>query len=202
MSTPLYQQIYDDVVILTGRPDLADETALAVRTATRSIHNRAHFPRDVVSSLVQLPNAVYQVALDTQVLFSRFRGASTLRALDVNSNPLSYPEIEVVELGDIYDPVYGNLRNNIAYQAGTALNVRTSIAISGLIVEYFSSPDVSPSVYSSWIAQLAPDVITYQAASFVATATGNEEKSQKWQATVDKLLFPELISNYLTSAAR
>lgn len=201
-NTTTYQQVYDDVVVLTARPDLADETALAVRTATRSIHTRQTFPRDVVGSLVKLPNAVYQVALDTQVLFTRFRAPSGLRALDSEFNPMSYPAIELVELGDIYDPVYGFLRQDIGYLAGTSLNIRTSVAVSGFAVEYFALPEVQPDRYNSWIAQLMPEVIVYQAASIVAGLSGNEEKARVWQGMVDKMLFPELVANYLLTQAR
>lgn len=204
MGTPttLYSSIYDDIIALTARPDLVAETELALRSATRSIHNRAHFPRDAVTALVKLPNPAYQVAIDIQVTFPRFRAASTVRALDVEFNPMQQPEIELVEMGDIYDPIYRILRNDIAYQAGTTLNVRSSVAASGYLVEYFASPSVAPEEYNSWIAQLAPDSIIYQAASIVAGTNGNEEKARGWQASVNQMYFPELLSNYLTTAAR
>lgn len=202
VHTDLYDSIYNDVMELTKRPDLESETAIAVRTATSSIHGRAAFPRDVVTELVKIPNVSFITALDIQTLFVGLRGISSVRITDVNYAALESPEIEIVEMGDIYDPVYRTLRNNIAYLAGTSLIIRCGVGSYGFIVEYFKIPSVKRDTYNSWIAMLAPDVIVHQAASLVFATNGNEEKSQKYASIVDKMLFPELVSNYLTAAMR
>lgn len=200
--TDLYDSVYNDVVELTKRPDLESETAIAVRTATSSIHARAAFPRDSVVQLVKIPNSSFITSLDAQLLFPGLRGLSTVRLCDVNYDPMEFPEIEIVEMGDIYDPIYRTLRNNIAYLAGTSVIIRSGTAAYGFVVEYFKVPSVRRDSYNSWIAQLSPDVIVHQAASLVFATNGNEEKSQKYAAIVDKMLFPELLSNYLTTAMR
>lgn len=201
-NTDLYDGIYNDVLELTKRPDLAEESLIAVRTATLSLHGRQAWPRDVATSLVKLPNASYLTALDAQVLLPRLKGLSTVRVCDVNFAPMESPHVEIVEMGDIYDPVYGTLKNDIAYIAGTTVNLRTSVAASGYLIEYFQVPRANRNEYNSWIAELAPDVIVYQAAAIVFTTNGNEEKASGYQRMVDKMLFPELVSNFLTSAQR
>jgi hypothetical protein len=203
-QTELYDSVFNDVVALTARPDLETETALAIRTATQSMHSRYLWPRDSVVQLVKFTNATNVVALDIPTLFPRLRGISTLQGLDVNFAPVTSPEnfIEIVELGDIKDPLYGQLKNNIAYIAGTNLNVRSYAAIYGVLVEYFQLPVLSRDRYLSWIAQLAPDIIVYKAASIVLSTNGNEEKASAYAGMVEKQLLPELVSNYLTSAAR
>ena len=201
-QSDLYDQMVEDVVVLTNRPDLAAEIAIAVRTATLSIHMRAAFPRDVAVQLVKLPNASYVTSLDVQVLLPRIRGVSSLRVCDVNYDPLETPIINIVEMGDIYDPEYKTLRNDVAYLAGTALNIRSSISTYGYLIEYFQVPLLRREQYNSWIAQLAPDAIMYTAAATVLATSGDEDKAAAYNKLVTTTLFPELIQNFLTSAMR
>lgn len=203
-QTDLYDSVVADVITLTNRPDLADETAIAVRTATISVHSSTNWPRDLQTALVKLPNASNITALDIQVLFPRLRGVSSLRITDVNFDPINSDDanIEIVEMDDIYDPVYKQLRNNIAYVGGTTLNVRNYIAAYGYLVSYYSLPRVRRDDYTSWIAQLSPDAIVYQAASIVFSTNGNEEKAKSYGNMYEKLLLPQLVANFLTSAQR
>lgn len=198
----LYDSMVADVVTITNRPDLAEETKVAVRTATLSVHMLESFPRDVSTELVKLPNAFYVAGFDTQVLFPRFRGVSTIRILDSSFAPVEFPAIDVVELGDIYDPIYGTLKNNIAYAAGTSLNVRCAVPAYGCLVEYFHLPQVRRESYNSWIAQLYPEPIIYKAASIVLATNGNEEKSKSLDTYCKLTLNPQLTQNFLTSAMR
>ncbi len=201
-QTDLYDQMLADVYALTNRPDLEEETAIALRSATISVHSRAAFPRDSAVSLVKIPNAAFIFAVDIQLLLPRLRGLSTVRMLDINYDPLEYPQIEVREMGDIYDPEYKTLLNNIAYIAGTSLTIRTAAASYGALIEYFKLPEVRRETYNSWIAQLQPDPIVYSAAAKVMLTNGNEEKGKSYLNLVQNSLVPELISNFLTSQMR
>lgn len=198
----LWQEIYDEVVTLTGRPDLSDETTAAIKTATRRIHLADKFPRDLTSQLVQLPNSAYIVSLDIQSTFPRLRDISNISLCDSEGVPLTTPLIELRELGDIYDPVYKTLVNNIAYLGGTTLNVRSSVPITALLVEYFQIPIVNPVTYNSWIAQLAPDAIIYTAAALVLVNTGNEEKASAFKNLADRQFIPDLVANFSLTEGR
>jgi hypothetical protein len=203
-QTDLFDSILSDVYALTVRPDLEAETELAVRTATLSAHSSAAYPRDSVLVSIQLPSAVsvFLSAVDIQVSLPRFRGLSSVQLLDSTFAPVSLPEIEIVEMGDIRDPIYHQIRNDIAYVAGTSLNIRSSIPAYGYSVEYFQSPLVRREHYNSWIAQLAPDIIIYQAAAIVLGTNGNEEKSRNYMNMVNTVFKPLLDQNYLTGAMR
>lgn len=198
----LYDAMLADVMTLTGRPDLEDESAVALRTATLSAHMGGTYLRDIITQFVPIPNASYTTALDIQVLFPRSRGFSKVQLLDVNGAILVNPEIEVVEFGDIYDPVYGGLKSNIAYAAGTSLNVKSSVPANGYAVSYYQLPQVRRSQYNSWIAQLAPEVIVYGAAAIVLSTNGNEEKAAAYTRSVQGLYKPQLDMNFQTSAMR
>jgi len=202
MATDLYNTIYDDVVTLTNRPDLAGETAVAVRTATISVHNSAAYPRDVETVPIKLPNPAYIVGIDAQVSLPRLRGISQIVGLDVDYNVIESLAIDVVELGDTKDPEYGTWKNNIAYLAGTAVNIRCSMPVYGFVIDYFMTPQVRPELYSSWIAMLMPDPIVYMAASIVLSTNGNEDKAKSYMAFYQNVLKPQLDSSYLTSIIR
>lgn len=201
VQTDLFDSIYNDVVALTNRPDLSAETEIAVRTATLSIHHRASFLRDLVTKPVQLPNSAYNVTLDIQVLLERCRGVSSIIPLGSDFAVVDH-KIDLVEIGDIYDPEYGTMKNDIAYMAGTGLNVRCSLPCYGFVVSYYQSPSTIRESYNSWIAQLAPASIIYTAAAIVLTTNGNEEKAKSYREQVQGIHFPELVSNFSTGAQR
>jgi hypothetical protein len=202
VQTDLYDGIVEDVVSLTNRPDLAAEIAIAVRTATLSVHSCAAFPRDLVTQLVKIPNPSFQFSIDAQSQFPRMRGLSSVRPLDEQFNPVDTTQIEVVEIGDVFDPVYGFVKNNVAFLSGTNVNIKTDIASYGALVTYFQLPLIRREQYNSWIAQMAPDAIVMVAASLAFSTTGNEEKAASYMRTFEARLRPELIANFLTSAMR
>lgn len=201
-QTDLFDSMLEDIYVFTKRPDLDLDTQLALRTATLAAHSYAAFPRDLNTSLVKLPNAVYQASIDAQVLLPRLRGLNTARIVDVDFNPLEYPRIEVVQFDDIYDPEYQTLKNDIAYLAGTAVNFRHSVASYGYLVSYFQVPQVRRDVYNSWIAQLAPTCILLEAASIVLTNSGNMEKSKEYRTQIERIYKPQLIADYSQSVVR
>lgn len=201
-QTALYDSILDDVIALTNRPDLTTETGVAIRAATISVHSKAAYPRDLMTQLVKIPNASYLTSIDAQLLLPRLRGLSRIQLVDASYAPLEFPEIAVIEIDDIRDEEYKVYRNNVAYIAGTAVNVRSTSLGYGFLVEYFQLPNVRRDSYNSWIAQLAPDVIVYTAAALVFATNGNEEKSKSYMSLVNSTLQPEMLANFLTSITR
>lgn len=201
----LYDSMLTDVVTLTNRSDLEGECAIALRAATTNAHLTDAYFRDIAVTQVQLPNSSNQLGLDIPTLFGLVRGFSTIRPIDQNFNVLSPVEsqrIEIVEMGDIYDPEYGNLRTNIAYASGNSLVIRCPIQCWGYVVEWVKAPQTRRDLYDSWIAQLAPSVIIFWAAALVMNTNGNEEKARSYLTQVEKLYIPQLKSNFLLSAMR
>lgn len=201
-QTELYDSIYQDVMTLTKRPQLDAETHVALRSATRSAHASGAYARDIATQNVQLPNASYITSLDAQILFPRLRGLASVQLLDTSFAPMSNPEITIVEFDDIRDPEYHQIKNNIAYLAGTAVNIRSYVPASGYLVGYYQMPLVQREQYNSWIAQLAPEIIVYQAAAIVFGTVGEPEKVKAYTDMVERTFKPQLIQNFLTSALR
>ena len=204
IQTDLYDELLEDIIVLTNRPDLADETALALRTATRSAHLTDAYPRDCKTSVIQLPLQDFVTQLDLPTLLPRCRGLSRVQVLAADGSPLLFsPEhqLEVIELSDIYND-YGQLRSNVAYIAGDKLNVRTLTPGYGFNIQWFQLPDTRRASYDSWIAQLYPDLLIYWAASVVLDTNGNEDKARKYMQAVQQLHLPYLKSNYLMGELR
>jgi hypothetical protein len=201
-QTDLYDEILSDIITLTARPDLAEETAIAFRSAVATIHGRFNFPRDLTTVLVKLPNASYQTAIDIQVSLPRLRALSQLRVTDPQDNPVNSPVIDIVEVGDIYDPVYNTIKNNIAFIGGSSLNIRSVIPASGYIIDYYLAPFTRREQFNSWIAQLSPEAIIFMAAATVFQTNGNEEKAATYLRMVENMYLPTLIANYGMSVIR
>lgn len=204
-NTDLYDATLADVVGLTNRADLEVESAIAMRAATTNAHLTDAYFRDFAATQVQLPNSSNQLGLDISTLFGNVRGFSTIRPIDQNFNliaPGNDSLIEIVEIGDIYDPDYGNLRTNIAYASGSTLVVRSPIQCWGYAVEWLKAPQIRRDLYDSWIAQMAPAIIIYWAAALVLATNGNEEKSRNYMNLVEKFYIPQLKSNFLLTAVR
>lgn len=163
------------------------------------------YSRDAAVVQVQIPNAAQMTAIDIPTVLPRFRGLSTIRPIDVNLNIITSSrenEIEVVEIGDIYDPVYRTIKNFIAYVSGSKVVVRCPVTNYGFAIEYFQAPKTRREEFDSWIAQLAPDIIQFWAAAIVLNTNGNEEKAKNYLLQVEKFYIPQLKSNFLTGAAR
>lgn len=204
-QTDLYDSMLADVVTLTNRADLEAECAIALRAATTNAHLTDTYFRDFAVTQVQLPNGSNQLGLDIPTLFGLTRGFSTIRPVDQNFNLLAPGQdhmIEIVEIGDIYDPEYGNLRTNIAYASGANLVIRCPIQCWGYAVEWLKAPQTRRDLYDSWIAQSAPAIIIYWTAALVFNTNGNEEKAKAYLTQVEKFYIPQLKQNFLLTAVR
>lgn len=208
IQTDLYDEMVERVVTFTNRPDQTGEIAIAMETATRSSHLSDRYFRDVATTLVQLPNSANQFAIDIPTTLPRFRGAVQIRPVDLNYNLIyeqgwgNAPQIEVVEVGDIYDPEYGNVRNNIAFVSGSNLVIRYPLSVGGFIIEYVQAPQTKRDLYLSWIAQECPDIITYWASAILYATNGNDQKAQALLRQIEQLFIPQLKQNYLLSVQR
>lgn len=205
IQTDLYDDMLAQIYVLTNRPDLEGETKIALRTATLNAHMSDMYPRDCVTDWVQLPNTAGAVAINMSTTFPNARGFSKIRATDIQG--AAYPEqdwnkIEIVELGDIYDPQYGNLRTNIAYISGDSLVIRLPLNVGGFLVEWMKAPQTKRELYNSWIAQIAPAIIWFWAAAIVMSTNGDDEKARNYLNQIEKFYIPQLKSNFLLGAAR
>lgn len=204
VQTELFDSMVADIITLTARPDLESETELALRTATNNAHLSDAYARDYITNSVHLPTPAYSAQFDLVTNFPRLRGLSGIRPLDSTYAPVSSignSAIEIIELEDIYDE-YGRIKTNVAYLAGSALNILANTICYGFLVSYFVGPMTRRDDYNSWIAQLYPEAILYWAASIVLDTNGNEEKAAKYLKQTQQTHIPFLKSNFLLGVIR
>lgn len=183
MANQLWNDVKNDIVTLTNRPELDAETDLAIKQATLIAHLSDKYPLDIVISSPVGVVSASTTDLTTSILvspFSRFRDLAGVRLLDVDNNPIDSPEVDIVEARDIYDPIYrGIKKDTIAWLAGTNLNVHASCGMYGIEASWYQSPTLDSSSYVSWIAQNFSVLLVWQAAYIIWNSTGNEERAQE-----------------------
>lgn len=198
-----YSEIFTEVVGITNRPDRQAETALAIRSATLAMHGFAMFPNDLVSEdIVGISPSAPLVLIDQPTELPGLRGLSRVIRLDSQGNEITLPVIEVTDISNVLDPIYGTPKDNLAYKAGTNVRVVCNAGIVGLRVWYFKLPIVLPvDQYSSWIADVYPDAIITMAAAKVFKILGDDRA-----ITFDQMARTEclshLVSNYITTEGR
>ena len=79
------QEIVDDIILVTGRPDRADTIMRAVRAAVTEVHGTALYPRDRVEEMFPLaePLALIKLTLPT-----RFKTFEILAAMTDGGAPV------------------------------------------------------------------------------------------------------------------
>lgn len=190
----LFQQMIDDTYKITNRPDLVDLTKLFVKSATLRAHQADFWSRDIVETAVIFNgDPAYMQELQYSTLFPRWRAAKYMRLFDTVTQTAGQ-EYEIIKIEEIFDS-YGITRENVAYVAGTVINIRSSTALKNMLLAYYTNPDLVDESYDSWIAKLHPDAITFNAASKVFKAIGNDQESTKYNDLSNEVLSLITINN-------
>lgn len=175
MANKLFSSLLNDVYVHTNRPDLVNETTLAIKKATSKAHGSDEFPEDfvqvaIVTTATNDP-AVYIVDV-TAAPFVRHR-----KVLHI-VNTYTKQQYKPITLDDLFDS-YGITRTDCWYKAG--LNyVLNAVSGSQVTVTYLQNPDVTPDTYSSWIALMHPEAIVEEAASQVFKMIGKDTEFQRY----------------------
>jgi hypothetical protein len=215
MPTPaeLWDEQLAAVYTMTNRPALVDETNMGVRMGTLRAHLSDHYPRDIVVTDVdpdEADTSATSLTIATSTDFTRFRDVAMVQLRDSSGDPLDMPEVEIVELGGQYDPNYRGVKKPyVAWLAGTSLNIYAACGTYGARVQWYQSPITVRATYDSWIAQIFPDIIQWEAAMFVWNRTGNEAKAKEAKLMLhgdgrnpETGLYSLLKANYLTTTGR
>jgi len=165
-----------DLYTLTNKPNLAAESAIALRKATMDMHCVAFFARDLVEGVTTLATAGYNHALVLGTEYPRLRAFNYLRKYDSVSLEAG-ALLTYVEPQYIFDE-YNVEKNDVFYLGGTNVNVRSSTSIGALKYGYFAYPVVTPTgSYSSWIADAHEEIILEAAAMRIFSIIGDLEQA-------------------------
>lgn len=186
-----YQEIYDDVVSITNHPEMASEIATAIKASTLRTHQSDFYSRDIAEQSITLSASGYLQTITISPSFVRFRALKYVRKWDPTGiDPLTgatgTPGIFFKKLDpDAVIDGYGYHKNNVYYVAGTNINIRSDTPISAVLAGWYQNPIISPvGQYASWIADLVPHAIIFDACSFIFQMVAQNEQSRKFDALV------------------
>jgi hypothetical protein len=186
-------QLTTAVYTETARPDLVSETLQAILESTLSVHTCEDFYKDITEAVVVFDQPTqYLQTLDTGDL-PYYRNMAYIR----KTNPIAtqveqtngllpnqyiYPPNQFnfltrIDIGDALD-MYGYEKQDVWYQAGNQVNIKSSTALQYTTVGYYKYPnlDATGVEYNSWIATEMPYAIIYRASGIIFAKIG-EDKS-------------------------
>lgn len=174
-NSVVYQQIYNDVIGLTGRPGLATETKIAIQAATLTLHQRDFYHKDIAEVGIDFLTSAFFFQFDVGQYFPNFRTLNYIRKYDpIGINNLT--QLPTGQAGDYFkilnDPnllldSYQLEKPDVAYLAGTTVNVRSGTQIQHVLAGYYRNPSIDPAVFDSWIAANVPYAITFKASAML-----------------------------------
>lgn len=170
-----FDELLEEVYLITARRDLVAETKSAIKAATLKAHKSDFYSKDIHETGIEFDTADFRQSLDYISLISNFRSLKYLRRVEDEND-------DVGNFFDIITPEetidsYGLNRADIAYVAGRVLEIRSSVTFSKALLGAYVLPIVREGAYTSWVAEQFPFVIIYEAARVLFKAIGYDEQS-------------------------
>jgi hypothetical protein len=198
-----FNQLFNDVVSKTNRPELVSETNLAIRNALQFVHLVDFWMRDAQEQLFPfaIPNYVFQ--MDVTTYFPRFRKIRFIKKYDaatgtIIDNPEN--EMKAVDPAYLFDR-YGCQKTNVFYLAGDSLNIRSSSQDGGYVISWYTYPQITPETMHSWIADMYSAIIVEKAAAEVFRDIGMTDDANRMEKYVLEEMIPILRRNDVIAQA-
>ena len=177
-----FDELVQEVYLLTNRPDRSGETESAVKAATLKAHKSDFYSKDIFETGVEFPTSDFRQSLDYITFIPNFRALKYFRIVeDENDDKGTF--LDIITPDEILDS-YGCNRVNIAYVAGRVLEIRSSVEFTKALMGAYVSPVVRKEAYTSWVAEQYPFAIIYEAARLVFRAIGKLEESNAFTQLV------------------
>lgn len=170
--TTSFASLVSDVYSLTNRPDLVNETSLAVRAATIKAHQSDDYIKDFHEYSIDFGVSDYYQTLDYKSLIPNWRKPRYIRKYE-NSAPTTI--LTYIEPEKVVDK-YGANRTDVFYIAGANVQIKSSTAFQYALVGVYENPSVSIGLFTSWIADDHPFAIIYEAAAVIFKTIGFDEQ--------------------------
>lgn len=191
-----FTELQDAVITLTKRPDLVNETSLALKRAIVKEHSALDYPRDLSSMVATLSqpspnNYRYTLSLATLGLYPQCRKIKLIREyitpqVDQNNSAQGYfGQIDFTKLepDNLFDG-YNMEKHNYFYQAGQTLNLAAQRQVDYVLLMYYLVPSTANTgAYSDWMADMYPYLIYTHAAAEIFRLIGKSEE-QKMQLSM------------------
>jgi len=170
-----FDELVQEVYLLTDREDLEALTKSAVKAATLKAHQSDYYSKDIFETGIEFTNCDYRQSLDYISLLSNFRSFKYLRRVqDQNDDAGKF--LEIISPDMVLDS-YGQGRKDIAYVAGRVLEIRSAVAFDKALLGCYVFPIVRDGAYNSWVAEQFPYAIIYEAVRTLFKTIGYDEQS-------------------------
>lgn len=177
-----FNELLTEVYALTNRPDLVTETTSAIKAATLKAHGSDFFSKDLYETGIEWDTEDYMQSMDYISLVSNFRALKYLRRVESATDEMG-TFFTILTPEETLDS-YGNNKTDIAYVAGRILQIRSSVKFSKALYGCYVFPIVRPEAYSSWIAEMFPYAIIFEAARVLFKTIGFDEQSAQYNSLV------------------
>ncbi len=175
-------ELQEAVYTITNRSDLTAETLQAVKAATLKMHQTDYYSKDIYETGIEFSEAGYTQSLDYISLISNFRAFKYLRRVESSTDDIGQ-FIDILSVEETLDS-YGVNRTDIAYVAGRVLEIRSAVSFQKALLGCYVLPIVTTENYSSWIAELQPYAIVYEACRLIFKMIGQDEQSNTFASLV------------------
>ena len=172
--------LMSDVYVITNRPDLVDETKLAVKKATLKMHQADHFAKDIFETGIAWNPADFIQSLDYKALVPNWRSLKYLRKYADGVPGQFFTLLTPEESMDRY----AINKENICYIAGTNLEIRSNTQDAYMLLGCYVNPVITDTGYNSWIADEHPYAIIMEAAASVFKMIGSDEQAAFYRQEV------------------
>lgn len=170
-----FAELVADVYTITNRPDLVNETKLAVKAATLKAHQSDYYPKDLYEVGITWADPDYIQSIDYRTLIPRWRAFKFLRKYTSGSPSTFFTFLTPEETLDRY----GVNKENVCYLAGEMLEIRSDTEDPYMLLGCYIHPVIDENSYSSWVALDHPYSIVYEAARSIFKQIGWDEQAQQ-----------------------
>jgi len=176
MSAADLTNVLTTVYTLTNRPDLVNESTLAVQQSTLLLHRRENWAYDLTEIGWQFPLSSYQQQIALADI-PNFRKIKYLRKYDsVNLAPGDY--LTEVSVEQSFNKRWMQDNVDCYYFAGAVYNINMSTSEQYLLMGYYADPDVTTTNYTSWIGVKHPGLVAARACTMLAALMEKEAFKQ------------------------
>lgn len=176
-----FAELVADVYILTNRPDLINETKLAVKAATLKAHQMDFFYKDLFETGISWSPVAYQQSLDYRTIVPRWRSLKYLRKYDNSTTPGTPGDFFTILTPEQVLDSYHINKEDVCYGAGEMIEIRSSTEDDYMLLSCYLNPDISELTYNSWVALDHPYAIEYDATATIFKMIGFDEQAAMYR---------------------
>lgn len=197
MALVTVASLASEVYALTARPDLTQETPLALRRAFMLLHRKAKFWKDLRTEWVAAGTPADPRSLATQVIdlstISNLRQVHMVRAD-------GYSELDPVDVNNQLDTDQ-LLRPDVWWAVGSELQLRSNVMPAAWELHYYVTPAWNGTDIDDWLVDEHRDLLVIRAAGNLLRLIGDAELADSYEREAGPLMV-DLLQDNIEAFAR